>query len=129
MPLMDKQRRVLDTRRPNYATFKKRRRIGLLVLVILVALILGSLGAYLFSGASEETTQAPPEEQVETPPAEETPEEPAVEETSPEEQAPAETEEESAPMVPDDPTLFLTVPRLGIYGHTVRNDASEFALD
>ncbi len=62
-------------------------------------------------------------------PAEETPEEPAVEETSPEEQAPAETEEESAPVVPDDPTLFLTVPRLGIYGHTVRNDDSEYALD
>ncbi|MCA1740616.1 MAG: hypothetical protein LC740_17905, partial [Actinobacteria bacterium] len=112
MPLMDKQRRAIDTRRPNYATFKKRRRIGLLVLVILAALILGSLGAYLFSGTSEET-----------------PEEPAVKETSPEEQAPAETEEESAPVVPDDPTLFLTVPRLGIYGHTVRNDASEYALD
>jgi sortase A len=126
---MDKQRRVIDTRRPNYATFKRRRRIGLLVLVILAALILGSLGAYLFSGTSEETTQAPPEEQVETPPAEETPEEQAVEETSPEEQTPAETEEESTPVVPDDPTLFLTVPRLGIYDHTVRNDASEYALD
>ena len=32
-------------------------------------------------------------------------------------------------MPPDDPTLFLTIPRLGLYGHTVRNDNSEYALD
>ena len=29
---------------------------------------------------------------------------------------------------PDDPTLYLTVPRLGLYGDTVRNDRSEEAL-
>ena len=31
--------------------------------------------------------------------------------------------------VPSDPTLFLTVPRLGIYDHTVRNDMSEQTLE
>lgn len=30
---------------------------------------------------------------------------------------------------PEDPTLYLTVPRLGLYGHTVRNDDSGWALD
>lgn len=131
MPLMDKQRQSIDTRRPNYAVFRRRRRIGLLVLLILAALFLGILGAYLFSGTSEETAEAPPEEQVETPPAEpeEEPEEPAVEETPPEEEATEEPEEEPAPVVPDDPTLFLTVPKLNLYGHTVRNDSSEQALD
>ena len=129
--MMDKQRRVIDTRRPNYAVFKKRRRIGLLVLLVLAALLLGLLGAYLFSGTAEETSEAPPEEQVEAPPAEpeEAPEEPSTAETDPEEQAAAETEEEPAPVVPDDPTLFLTVPKLGIYEHVVRNDRSEAALD
>ena len=130
MPLMDKQRQSIDTRRPNYAVFRRRRRIGLLVLLILAALVLGILGAYLFSGTSEETAEAPPEEQVETPPAEpeEEPEESAVEETPPEEEA-TEEPEEPAPVVPDDPTLFLTVPKLNLYGHTVRNDSSEQALD
>jgi sortase A len=132
MPLMDKQRREIDTRRPNYAVFKRRRRIGLLVLVILAALVLGSLGAYLFSGTSEETSQAPPE-QVDEPAVEETPEETpeeqAAREQAAKEQAAKEEEERKAAIVPDDPTLFLTVPKLGVYGHTVRNDDSEFALD
>jgi len=34
----------------------------------------------------------------------------------------------AAPPAPEDPTTYLTVPRLGIYGHTVRNDDSEQAL-
>jgi LPXTG-site transpeptidase (sortase) family protein len=38
-------------------------------------------------------------------------------------------EEEAGTAAPDDPTLYLTVPRLGLYGHTVRNDDSEAALD
>jgi sortase A len=127
--MMDKQRRAIDTRRPNYAVFRKRRRISLLVLLVLAALLLGLLGAYLFSGAAEETSEAPLEEQVEMPLVEEAPEEPSTAETDPEEQAASETEEEPAPVVPEDPTLFLTVPRLGIYEHTVRNDRSEAALD
>ena len=97
---MDKQRREIDTRRPNYAVFRKRRRIGLLVLALLATLFAVGIGSYFFSGTpTEEVSEAPPEE-VETP---------------------APVEEEAS--------LFLTVPRLGIYGHTVRNDDSEFALD
>ncbi len=34
-----------------------------------------------------------------------------------------------AAMVPRDPTLYLTIPRLGLYGHTVRNIGSQAALD
>ena len=35
----------------------------------------------------------------------------------------------STPPAPQDLTLFLTVPKLGVFGHTVRNDASLAALD
>ncbi len=92
------------------------------------------LGAYFFSGTTtEEVSEAPPEEEVETPtPAEEeapSEEESAAEQKAAEERAAAEEEERRATAVPDDPTLFLTVPRLGLYGHTVRNDSSEAALD
>ncbi len=87
MRLMDKQRKVIDTRRPNYAVFRRRRRIALLVFTLLAALIVAILGLYLLSGTSEETIDEPAE-QVETPPA-----------------------------------------KLGLYGHTVRNDDSEVALD
>ena len=74
MRLMDKQRKVIDTRRPNYALFRRRRRIALLVLTLLAALIVAILGLYLLSGTSEETVDEPAE-QVETPPAEEEPQE------------------------------------------------------
>ena len=154
MPLLDKQRRVLDTRRPDYAVFRKRRRVGLLVFVLLLATFLGG-AAYLFSGGSEDTTEEPAVQAnapiVEEAMEEESPTEEAVEEeaspteevveeeASPKDEAsPEETsssagaeEEDAEPAVPapEDPTLFLTVPRLGVYGHTVRNDDSEVALD
>ncbi|CAN5768749.1 N/A [soil metagenome] len=38
-------------------------------------------------------------------------------------------EKEVAPPPPEDPTLYLTVPKMGIYDHTVRNDDSQWALD
>ena len=38
-------------------------------------------------------------------------------------------EKQVAPAPPEDPTLYLTVPRLGLYNHTVRNDDSGWALD
>ena len=119
---MDKQRKVIDTRRPNYAVFRRRRRIASLVLTLLAALIVAILGLYLLSGTSEDPVDETAE-QVETPPADEEPvdEEPVDEE-------PAE-EEPRGPAVPADPTLYLTVPKLGLYGHTVRNDDSEVALD
>ena len=126
MRLMDKQRKVIDTRRPNYAVFRRRRRIALLIFILLAALILGSVGLYLLSGTSEEAVNETAE-QVEAPPAEEEPQEMATEE-EPTEEEPTE-EEPRAPAVPEDPTLYLTVPKLGLYDHTVRNDDSEVALD
>jgi sortase A len=125
MRLMDKQRKTIDTRRPNYAVFRRRRRVALLIFLLLATLILGSLGLYLLSGTTEETVDETAE-QVEAPPAEE-PRETATEE-EPVEEEPVE-EEPRAPAVPEDPTLYLTVPKLGLYGHTVRNDDSEVALD
>ena len=47
----------------------------------------------------------------------------AAEKKAEEEQAAAE-----AALTPDDPTMYLTVPKLGVYDHTVRNDSSEEAL-
>lgn len=123
---MDKQRKVIDTRRPNYAVFRRRRRIALLIFILLAALILSSVSLYLLSGTSEEAVNETAE-RVETPPAEEEPQEMATEEEPPEEE-PAE-EAPRAPAVPEDPTLYLTVPKLGLYDHTVRNDDSEVALD
>jgi sortase A len=125
MRLMDKQRKVIDTRRPNYAVFRRRRRVALLIFLLLATLILGSLGLYFLSDTTEETVDETAE-QVEAPPAEE-PRETATEE-EPVEEEPVE-EEPRAPAVPEDPTLYLTVPKLGLYGHTVRNDDSEVALD
>ena len=125
MRLMDKQRKTIDTRRPNYAVFRRRRRVALLIFLLLATLILGSLGLYLLSDTTEETVDETAE-QVEAPPAEE-PRETATEE-EPVEEEPVE-EEPRAPAVPEDPTLYLTVPKLGLYGHTVRNDDSEVALD
>jgi sortase A len=126
MRLMDKQRKVIDTRRPNYAVFRRRRRIALLIFILLAALILSSVSLYLLSGTSEEAVNETAE-RVETPPAEEEPQEMATEE-EPTEEEPAE-EAPRAPAVPEDPTLYLTVPKLGLYDHTVRNDDSEVALD
>ena len=119
MPLMEKQRLVRDPRRPGYAVFKKSPRMGLFVLVLLVVLALGGFGAYLLYAGSSEKTGEEPSEQVAAP---------SVEEQAPEEEAAKEEETQRAAPVPNDPTLYLTVPRLGIYGHTVRNDDSEAAL-
>ena len=121
MPLSEKQQRVRDPERPGYAVFKRRPQIKLYILVLLVLLVLG-LGAYFFSGIFEGTSNEPPE-QIDTPAAEQE----ETEDTADPEKG---TEEEAteAAAVPDDPTLYLTVPRLGIYHHTVRNDRSEEAL-
>jgi sortase A len=106
----------------------------LLVLLLVVVLAVGSLGvggmgdeqprqvdAPTFEEASEEVDEPAGDE-------EEAPEEESSEEKSPEEEA-TEEKEEPVPAAPDDPTLFLTVPKLGLYNHTVRNDDSEQALD
>ena len=133
MPILETQKRVKDPNRANYAVFRRRRRNALLFVALFV-LALISFGAYLFSGGYEEASVAPVEE-VESPTVEGAPEEPsaedeAAEQQAAEEQAAREAEaERRATAVPEDTTLYLTVPRLNLYNHTVRNDNSEQALD
>jgi sortase A len=139
MPILETQKRVKDPNRANYAVFRRRRRNALLFVALFV-LALISFGAYLFSGGYEEASEAPVEE-VETPVVEGAPEEPSAEEEAAEQQAAAEQRaaeeqaareaeaERRATAVPEDTTLYLTVPRLNLYNHIVRNDNSEQALD
>jgi sortase A len=131
--------------RRNRPIFRRRRRRGFFAFCALVVLLLSGLGAASFfgeppSGASGGTVQ-----RVEAPAVAEAPEpvadleakkeaeregtgkEKAAKEQRAKEKA-AE-EKEATPPAPEDPTLYLTVPRLGIYGHTVRNDDSQWALD
>jgi len=119
---MEKHRRARKQEQPGYAVFeagrvvrKRRLRVRLFVYVVLLALVvLGGL-AYLFSIVLDKTDNEPSEQQ-----------QAAVEQGASEETATEEGEIGSA--APEDPTLYLTVPRLGIYGHTVRNDSSEEAM-
>ncbi len=124
MSLTRKQRRATDPKRHSYAVFKKRRRrVRFFILVLLLAaLALWGLGAYLSPVLFEEPSDGSLE-RVDTPAVQEAPEEPVTEKKAAEEE-----EDGRAAAVPDDPTLYLTVPRLGLYGHTVRNDDSEAAL-
>ncbi len=128
MKTADKQRWSTETRQPRRrGPSSWGRWIRLLIFVLLAVLALNGLGfglgALLSTGVlektgerSEQQADAPTVEQQQEPPKQET----------------AENEEESkgAPTAasPEDPTLYLTVPKLGIYQHTVRNDRSEDAL-
>ncbi|MDQ3942679.1 MAG: class E sortase [Actinomycetota bacterium] len=124
MPLTEKNRRARDRKRSGYAVFetgsgrvrKKRRRSRARFYVVLSATLvaLGALG-YLSWVLLDETDEEPSGQQ-----------QAAVEREAPEE-TDAE-EEEAGGVAPEDPTLYLTVPRLGLYGHTVRNEHSEEAL-
>ena len=130
-------------------TFKKRRRTGLLVFAALLIVALGALaysGIVSALGGSSETVQ-----RVQPPVVEEAPqavsEEPArdaraeeeaarqraaeeeeARQRAAEERAAQERAEAEAARTPEDPTMYLTVPKLGVYDHTVRNDSSEEAL-
>ena len=125
MSLMETQRRrVKSPKRPDYVVYKRRRRVGFL-LILLVALAVWGLGASLFSVTAEEAEDgrlarviAPTLREAPVP----------IDERVAEEKAAEEEEARTAAAAPDDPTLYLTVPRLGLYSHTVRNDRSEEAL-
>lgn len=101
-----------------------------MALLVLLALLLAVLAVSSFGivGAGGERPG-----QVDAPAFEQAPgavnEMVGDEERAPEEEEAAEEKEEPVAAAPDDPTLFLTVPRLGLQGHTVRNDDSEQALD
>ncbi len=130
----------------NKRVFRKRRRAGFYAFFALVVVALAGLGGVALvlgdplSGASGVPVQrvdapavAGPPEAVSERPAQaerEVAEKKAAEERAAEERA-AEREaaEREAAAPPEDPTMYLTVPRLGIYGHAVRNDDSQAALD
>ena len=129
--------------------FRRRRRRGLFASLALALLLLTGLGAAAVSGAPPSGANDGPVQRVEAPAVAGAPEpvvdleareeaeraraEKAAEERAAEEQAAKEKEaaekEAAAPPAPEDPTMYLTVPRLGVYGHTVRNDDSQWALD
>lgn len=110
MSLMEKQRRVKDSKRPGYAVFKRKRQMGLLPFVLLAVLVLAGL-AYLLPGAPQETSEGS-----------------AGQAGTSADQEPSEDAAEAGGPAPEDPTLYLTVPKLGLRENKVRNDRSEFAL-
>jgi len=107
MALMEKKRH--GGRRTRKRTFKRRRRTGLWVFIVLVVL---TLGATILYGTSFLTSQT--EEnvvQVEDPTVDEAPEIVGDEGTD---ESTEEEEDEATPTPPEDPTMFLSVPKLGI---------------
>jgi sortase A len=127
-----KKRRLRCSRR---LLFKRRRRIASFILILLLTLAVGGL---LFwhnvvrvddeplTRVTIPSLEQTPEEMPEDPAGEDSTEEASTEDASDGE---ATKEEESTAAIPEDSTLYLTVPRLGLYGHTVRNDDSEASLD
>jgi sortase A len=102
-----------------------------LVLFLLALLALSVLKAAPLFSNSVGGTASEPVEQIVAPTVSEAPE-PIDEQKIAQNKAAqqkAAREEQEAENAPSDPTLFLTIPRLGIYHHTVRNDRSEAALD
>jgi sortase A len=129
----DKQRWSTETKRPRHrGPSFWRRWIRLLILVLLVVLALHGLGfglgAFLSTGVLEKTGDERSEQQADGPTVEQ--QHHQQQQQAPEQKT-SEEESEGAPTATspqEDPTLYLTVPKLGIYKHTVRNDRSEDAL-
>ena len=123
------------------------RRTGLYAFAgLIVVALLGTLALYAVGSASrsdetnvarvaDPTVTGAPQAVSEAPTKEKAREEEAAREKAEEEteaeaaRAKAAEEREVAEAAPDDPTTYLTVPKLGVYGHTVRNDDSQEALD
>ncbi len=143
--MLEKQKigRPAATRRApgNKRVFRKRRRVGFYAFFALVLVVLAGLGMVSLFGNPLSGTSGGPVQRVDAPVVADAPEavadnraeeerseREAAEKRAAEERAAAEREP-AAPPPPEDPTLYLTVPRLGVYGHTVRNDDSEQALD
>jgi sortase A len=107
MALMEK-RRYGGRRRAYRRKLKRRRRTGLWVFLVLVILTIGATilyGTGLLTSQTEENV-----EQVENPTVDEAPE--IIGED--EDEAAEEDEDEAAPTPPDDPTMFLSIPKLDI---------------
>lgn len=146
--MLEKQkfRRPAATQRVpgNKRVFRKRRRAGFYAFFALVVLALIGLGLASPFGNPLSDASGGPVQRVDTPAVADAPE--AVADRAAEQKAEQERKEQeaaerqaaeeraaereaAAPPPPEDPTMYLTVPRLGVYGHTIRNDDSEQALD
>jgi sortase A len=109
------QRRVRNMGQPGYGSSKGKPRRRYFGLVFLAMLVLVGLGAYLSLGPSEESSDGTSDE-AEVPAAvEQAPEEPAVESGN----------DEATTAIPTDPTMRLTIPKLGIHDALVLDDVSE----
>ncbi len=129
---------------------RRKRRRGFFAFFALTTLALAALGATSLSGYLPGGVSGDPVARVDAPAVADAPEpvadleaqaereaarKKAAEERAAEREAAAKkaAEEEkrqaATPPAPEDPTMYLTVPRLGVYGHTVRNDDSGWALD
>jgi sortase A len=106
---MDKKR--YGGRRTRRRTFKRRRRTGLWVFVVLVVLTLMATILYSTGFLTLQTEENV--EQVEDPTVDEAPEIVGEGEEGTDESA-DEDEGEATPVVPDDPAMFLSVPKLDI---------------
>ena len=119
--------------------FRRRRRRGFFALCALAALVaalaLAGLGASASVGDPATGAGGGPVARVDAPAVADAPEPvadleaQAEREAAKEKAAEGEKKQEATPPAPEDPTMYLTVPSLGIYGHTVRNDDSQRALD
>lgn len=134
----DLTKRYIFSKKPLY---RRRRRIALLALC--GPLFLAALWFLAFPSSEEASTEAAvgPVARVSTPTISKAPEmladlearkQPAYEGKTNRRTGGANEasgEKEARPAPPSDPTLYLTVPRLELYDHTVRNDDSQWALD
>ncbi len=129
--------------------FRRRRRRDLFASCALVVLLLAVLGAASVSGGPATGVSGSPVARVDAPAVADAPEPVAdleaqaereaarkkaaevraAEREAAEKAAEEEKRQAATPPAPEDPTMYLTVPRLGVYGHTVRNDDSRRALD
>jgi sortase A len=123
MALMDKKRyrgkRYEERRVVRKRTFKKRRRTGLFVFLGLIVL---TVGALIFFGTDLTSYRTDDESvgQVADPTVDGAPEIVSEEDAAEDEdEESADEEDEPAPVAPDDPTMYLNVPKLGISGALV----------
>jgi sortase A len=120
MALMDKkryrERRYGERRVVRKRTFKRRRRTGLFVFLGLVILTLGAL-IFFGTGLLSSQTDVESVDRLEDPTVEGAPEnisEDAADEEEADDEESASDEDEPIPVAPDDPTMSLSVPKLGI---------------
>lgn len=146
-------RKKQGEKRAHRRTFRKRRRTGLYVFIGLIVLAVGVLGYLGISSAlsgggdvqrvEQPVVEGPPEAVSREPArearadrraeeeaaAERAAEEEAARQQAAEEEAAEQRAAEEAAAAPEDPTMYLTVPALGISDVPVINDSGEYALE